>query len=412
MLCAVVFAVDGCSKSTKESAAPKKEEAKQSHTVAETDLNRVELTAENVRLLALKTGKIEERSMPQVRVYGGDFALPTGTSVIVATPLAGTLVVPEGRAFPLAGQRVKEGEPLLTLVPLLTPERDVLTPSERIRVAESRAAVAQSQTDAAAAVDQAKVQVEAAQIAVDRAERLLADKSGTVRAVDEANAVLQLAQRSLTAANERKNIVDNILLDSAAGKLESKTITAPLSGMLRMIQAQPGQTLPAASPLFEIMDDTKLWVRVPVYVGDVATLAVDQPAQLMTMAGRPREPEQLVNPVEAPPTALATASTVDLYYELDNTKSEFRPGQKIAVQLTEQDDEKVKAVPWTAVYHDIYGGQWVYELVGERQYVRQRVEVTSVSDGWAALNRGPAVGTDVVTAGVAELSGFEFGFAH
>ncbi len=45
-----------------------------------------------------------------------------------------------------------------------------------------------------------------------------------------------------------------------------------------------------------------------------------------------------------------------------------------------------------------------------RSFVR-RVEVSFVVDGWAALNHGPSVGASVVTAGVAELAGTEFGFA-
>ncbi len=40
------------------------------------------------------------------------------------------------------------------------------------------------------------------------------------------------------------------------------------------------------------------------------------------------------------------------------------------------------AVPWSAVFHDIYGGQWVYEQVADRTYARRRVEVGWIDDGW------------------------------
>jgi hypothetical protein len=68
-------------------------------------------------------------------------------------------------------------------------------------------------------------------------------------------------------------------------------------------------------------------------------------------------------------------------------------------------------LPWSAVIHDIYGGQWVYEELGEGKFVRRRVEVEWVQDGHAVLRRGPPVGASIVTAGAAELSGTEFGFA-
>ncbi len=59
---------------------------------------------------------------------------------------------------------------------------------------------------------------------------------------------------------------------------------------------------------------------------------------------------------------------------------------------------------------DIYGGTWVYERTAEHVYVRRRVEVPYVVDGWAVLSAGPPAGAAVVTAGVAELFGTEFGF--
>jgi hypothetical protein len=59
----------------------------------------------------------------------------------------------------------------------------------------------------------------------------------------------------------------------------------------------------------------------------------------------------------------------------------------------------------------VYGGQWVYEDLGEYRYARRRVEVGWVQGDWAALLRGPSVGTRVLVSGVAELSGVEFGFA-
>ena len=65
-------------------------------------------------------------------------------------------------------------------------------------------------------------------------------------------------------------------------------------------------------------------------------------------------------------------------------------------------------VPWSAVLHDIYGGTWVYESLGDHVYVRRRVEVKDVVDDFAVLTRGPAAGTEVVVVGAAELFSTEF----
>ena len=83
----------------------------------------------------------------------------------------------------------------------------------------------------------------------------------------------------------------------------------------------------------------------------------------------------------------------------------------MSAQIRMMGEATTLAVPWSAVYLDIYGNQWVYEKTGDRTFVRRRVEVAFVADGWAALNHGPSVGASVVTAAVAELAGTEFGFA-
>ena len=74
-------------------------------------------------------------------------------------------------------------------------------------------------------------------------------------------------------------------------------------------------------------------------------------------------------------------------------------------------DKESLTVPWSAVIHDIHGGTWVYEVVGERVYNRKRVVVRYVSGETAVLASRHPVGTKVVTAGAAELFGTETGFS-
>ena len=410
--CAFLTFSVGCQKAPGEAAkAAPVLPAKTTHPVSEATLNTIELTDDAVRRLGIETQPIEERSMPRFRTYGAEVVLPAGASVIVSAPLAGTVKLKQDQAMLSPGQRIEKGSEVLQLVPMLSPERDVLTPAERIRFAEAKNTIAQSQNDAAAQVQQSQVQVEAAQIALDRAERLLKDKSGTIRTVDEATAQLKLAETSLEAATARKAIVDGIKLDAEAGTLQAIPIAAPMSGILRSVQVQPEQIMAAGSPMFEIMNDTTLWVRVPVYVGDVNSLELRGDAQLAAPGERNASSPVRVKPVNVPPTALALASTVDVYYELPNASSKFQPGQRLSAQIRMKGESTTLAVPWSAVYLDIYGNQWVYEKTGDRTFVRRRVEVAFVADGWASLNHGPNPETLVVTAAVAELAGTEFGFA-
>ena len=385
--------------------------AKTSHPVAELQLNTIELTPDAIRRLGLVAALVEERTMLRTRPYGADVVLPTGATVIVSAPLAGTLKAVEERGLFQVGQRVKEGRPLLKLLPLLSPERAVLTPAERIRFAESKNTLAQSRIDAEGLFQQAAVQVEAAKIAFERAERLLREKAGTVRAVDEANAQLQLAERAYAAAKTRKQQVESVKFDEEAGTLEAITIPSPLTGIVRTTQVRPGEMVAAGALLFEVMNDDVLWVKVPVYVGDLEEIDPSRPARLTLLNGRHSTGDLLVQPAAVPPTAVPLAAAVDLYYELPNPERKYQPGQKVAAHLTLRGAAKQMAIPWSSVIHDIYGGQWVYEQTSERQFVRRRVDIGWVDGDWAAVTRGPRPGTKVVTAGAAEIAGTEFGFA-
>lgn len=410
--CIVVCCCVGCDRSSGEKAETSPvPPAKTTHSVSETSLNTIELTEDAVRRLGIETQSMADRSMPRFRTYGAEVVLPAGASVVVSAPLSGTLKLQNEQPMLIPGQRIEKDSQVLQLLPMLSPERDVLTPAERIRFAEAKNTIAQSQNDAAAQVQQSEVQIEAAQIALDRAERLLKDKSGTIRAVDEATAQLKLAEASLEAAKARKLIVDGIKLDAEAGTLQPIPIVAPMSGLLRSVQVQPGQIIAAGSAMFEIMNTATLWVRVPVYVGDLNSLELTGDAQLTAPGERQTSEPVSVKPIVVPPTAQALASTVDVYYELPNENTRYQPGQRLSAQIRMKGDTTTRSIPWSAVYLDIYGNQWVYEKTGDRTFVRQRVEVAYVADGWAALNHGPGVGASIVTAAVAELAGTEFGFA-
>lgn len=404
-----LFAVFGCDRAASQ---PAKSPAPATvATIAHEDqLNTIKLTVDAERRLGIQTAPIELRKMLRLRTYGGEIALPTGASLIVAAPIGGTLQAP-GNEMPKVGEVVTVDQAIFRLLPLLSPERSVLTPAERIRFAESRNTVAQSQIDAAGAVQQAQVQVDAAKIALERTERLLKEQAGTVRAVDDAQAQLSLANKTLEAAQSRKKLVDAIKLDEAPGELKPMTISSPRDGIIRAEHAAPGEVVAAGAPLFEVMDTDPVWVRTAVYAGELSELAIDKPAAVSDLADRSGQASTTAKSIAAPPTAVALASSVDVYHELPNPAGKFRPGERVTVKLPLREEAESPTVPWSAVVHDINGGTWIYENTAPQTFVRRRVQVAHVVDGTAALKSGPAVGAKIVTEGVVELFGTEFGFA-
>lgn len=363
--------------------------------VKEEDLNTVVLTADAERRIGLTLGRVEQKAVRRVRVYGGEVTIPVGRTILVAAPLGGTLKAPPGGEVK-AGQSVKTGQAVFQLTPLLTPD--------------GRATLSASLADAEGQVNNAKTQVELTRIALDRAKRVLKEGAGSQRQVDEAEAAFNLATKTLDATTARKAILDKVVGDAELGTTAPITIEAPENGILRTVSALPGQTVPSGAPLFEVIDLSTAWVRVPLPVGDLDAVDRTAPAQVGKLSAAPGTRLTPAKPVAAPPSANPLAATVDVFYEVPNTDWKLIPGQRLGVSILLADAAESVTVPWSAVVFDIHGGTWVYEQVGPRRYARRRVVVGHTVGTDAVLSGGPAVGTKVVIAGVQELFGAETGF--
>ena len=80
----------------------------------------------------------------------------------------------------------------------------------------------------------------------------------------------------------------------------------------------------------------------------------------------------------------------------------------IATSAVAEADELL-AVPYAAVLYDAGGKTWVYASPEENVFIRDEIVVDRIDGELAYLADGPAVGTEVVTTGAAELYGTETG---
>jgi len=362
----------------------------------EEDLNTLTLTLEAVQRLGLRTAPVERKPVRRTRVYGGEIAIPDGQTIVISAPLSGRLEAAVSK-LPEAGATVQKGQPMFRLLPLLTPE--------------GRATLAALKIEADGIVAAAETQLAAAQIALDRAERLLAGEAGSKRAADEAQAQFDLANKALAAATARREHLGKVGSQAEQGTSASLIIECPQSGVLRNVSALSGQDVPVGAPLFEVSDLSRVWVRVPVFVGDLPGLDTSAEVTVGELTARPGDVGRSALPVPAPPSANPLTGTLDLYYQLDNSAPQFRPSQRVGVTVMLASDAASLTVPWSAVIHDIYGGTWVYEQMGGLTYLRRRVVVSYVLGDTAVLSAGPAPGRRVVVDGAAELFGTETGFS-
>lgn len=306
--------------------------------VKEADLPNLKLTVQAEQRLGVVTAPVEKKRIRQTRFFAGDLILPMSVS-------------PGGTATNSVAQSVAG------LLP-------TLTPADLIRLA-------QSQIDADAQVDQAVVQRDIARIALSRAEQVLKDQAGSVRAVDEARAQVGVAEAGVRRAQAQRQLLG-----------------APALG--------------TASPAM-------LWLRVPVYSGDFDKIDLGAEAWVTPLGGHSTNAPVLAKSVSAPPSANGGASTVDLFYSLTNSAEMFRVGQKVGVVLPLKDDADGLVLPWSAVVHDAQGGSWVFENPSPQLYIRRRVHISRVQGNEVQVTAGLQPAARVAVQGVAELFGAEMG---
>lgn len=346
--------------------------------------------------------------MPRTRTVGGIVAIPDGANIIVTAPLTGTLLTVDDQPPVLAGKSVASGSTVFHLRPLLSPEREVPTAAERVAMANATATLVSARIVADGDAKQAQAQVEAAEIALARAQKLLADRAGSKRDVDDAIARLDVAKKGLEAAQARKQMLDKLTLDADTGQLTTVPVPAPRSGILRTVSSSVGQTVSAGAPLFEVVSLDKLWVRVPVYPRLREEVAKTSSNALARDLGA-TDGQVTIKPIVAPPSADPLAATVDLFYEVPNADGRFHPGERVEVTLPVAGETESLVIPRAAVLRDIHGIAWVYVNTADQTFERHRVEVHFTTDKLSVLSRGPEVGTPVVVDGAAELFGTEFG---
>jgi cobalt-zinc-cadmium efflux system membrane fusion protein len=298
------------------------------------------------------------------------------------------VLLPRSGFLPLAGKKVTKGQELYRLV-LMPSERDLL--------------------GAQAEVEQRQVQFEVAQEKVKRNSRMFQEGSGSQRALQEAEAELATVRAALRVARSRVQLLQGNT-NSAAANLSSLVIKAPVSGTIQRVYFAPNQVVAANAPVIDIVSLDKVWVRVPIYAGDLEQVEARQSASVRPLSDYTTGAQPFAaRPIAAPVTADPLTTSVDLFYELPNADSRFRPGQRVSVALGLKGTRMSTVTPYASLLYDIHGGSWVYENPSPGVFVRSRVEVDYITGDLAVLRRGPATGTVVVTEGAAELFGTEFG---
>ena len=377
----------GCSSKDSKKVSPSVIE----NPVKESDLTTIKLTEKAVERLGIQLKAIEERPSNLVRLYSGELMAVPGQSMTLTAPFSGTILGLKNGGLPIAGTAVRKGQALYRLL-ILPSEKDLISAQEDVKLK--------------------KVQYEVAVEKLKRAEQLLKDKAGSVRTKQDAEAELANITAGLRVSEARVELMKGNSSEAISDKLSTLDIESSVDGFIQRVYTSPSQVVSANAPVMDLASVTPLWVRVPVYAGDLNLVNSKVPASVRALSDFDGSAGDVVGKsINGPHTADPLNSSADLFYEIGNKDGQFRPGQKVSVTLSLQQSQTSLAIPFSAILYDIQGGTWVYENSTPLIFIRRRVELSNVENGIAVLRRGPAVGTMIVIEGAAELFGTEFGGA-
>jgi RND family efflux transporter MFP subunit len=354
----------------------------------------VTLTSEAESRLGVALAEVERKPVPRTTVYAGIVEVPAGGQITVNSPFNGILNVPKGAELPVPGQPVKQGQAIFAFVPILAPE-----------------AIVQLAPLLVQAEGQVKTFTETLKqnkIALDRAKTLKKEFLGGSAQVEDAQAAFDVTDAQLRAAERNRDILAQA--NNVNGQFNAQEIISPTNGVIQALLALPGQKVQAAAPLFIVQILDPVWVRVPIYVGDLAKVASDRDAEIRGVADVPGAPARRGRPIPAPPSGDPMAATVNVFYRVENKDGLLRTGQRVGVTLPLQGEDENLTVPLASLVRDIHGNAWVYAKSGEHAFSRRLLMVDRVVGDLAVVASGKIKpGEQVVTTGAAELFGAEFG---
>lgn len=279
----------------------KKAPAAVSSPLKESALTTVTFTPEAEKNLGIRTVTVDSQEVTGTLEVGGDVQAEPGQAATITAPMKGTLALQKGSKVPQTGSTVKKGEVLYRLT-ILPAEGDLANNTQELEMR--------------------RVQLETARNKASRMEQLLKDGAVSERAKQEADAELAAAQKAYRDAVGKRE-----LLQGGTGQSANQSvfiIKAPLDGVIQQVYAGQSQTVAAGAPLLDITGLTPVWVRVPVYMGDLDKINLNQPAQVRPLTENGGRAVSEAMPVSTPVASGYTAALTAIFYEIKNSDKSDR----------------------------------------------------------------------------------------
>ncbi len=397
--------------------------------LADTLTSEVSIPKESQILFGIKTQPIEVRQITSgLKVTGIVRARPDARAVVVP-PVAGRIVLRQGLSI---GSAVGRGEQIGTVEQILDVSGQTELESQRLEIeAQQREVEAQrlqikntvlqlqgQQAEQRANANQARTQLAQAQRELRRSENLVEVGAVPKKRVEEANTAVKVAEQSVASAEQQVRLLDNQIKQTNAGQnifrvprvnqpTRSFPLTAPITGIVNEIKATSGQQVETGTELLSISNLSTVLIEANVFERDLPVIRESTRASFTSAAlsgevytigtadgdGRLVSIGQSVN---------AETRAVPVIYEVTNPSQRLRDGNFVEITIDTSGDQKVLAVPKSAVVSE-QGETFVYVLTGGETFERRFVALGAEGADFYEVKSGLKESDRVVVEGVYQL---------
>jgi membrane fusion protein, heavy metal efflux system len=317
----------------------------------------LKLTMAEQKSAGIVTAEVERRAMAEEVTAPGEVYINTYRSAQVTPRIEAQIVKRHARL----GQVVKQSQPLVTLssVEMAKAQGHLIVATrewQRVEELGSELVSAKRYVQAQVAQQQAYAKVVAYGMTREQAEALLSESDAT----------------------------------KATGEYD---LPAPRAGTVISDDFVVGQMVSPGTLLFEITDETSLWVKAHLSPDDAARVGIGTPARVSAegekwLSGRVIQEYHRLDEV---------TRTYPMRIGIDSPKDFVHPGQYVNVAIQTSLGEPVLAVPQAAVVL-IEDTPTVFKLGGD-EFHPQPIKPGETRGRWVAIKNGLQEGEEIATRG-------------
>lgn len=252
----------------------------------------------------------------------------------------------------------------------------------------------QARVDAqVAALEEAKAKMSIAEKNRENNLQLLRQKFISQNAYDTTHSTYEASAAMMRSADAQLRIARKAMEDAA--------VRAPFAGIVARKMANAGEKVAPDSPLFTLVDLSRMEIEAPAPSSEIPAVRVGQPASFKVDGFGERAFEGRVERIN--PTADAGSRSITLYISVANRDGLLKGGMFAKGQIVLDKTSPAVVVPATAV-RDESGQSYVFTLedgkIGKRAV---KVGVTEGQQGMVEIKSGLETGLTVVSARVSGL---------